>query len=707
MRLTLILPVLVVTALAVGSLFSYQTAYDLHVTQRRLEAERLLESFQDTTERLFEYSDVLLRSGRFAYSQYGHDYDWASYIKSLKPAAMEEISGVFTLVDRNGWVTYQSKTPRSKLRDFGSMADLDHFQYFQKHPGDALYVGATRYGRMTGQLQYRLARPLFTPDGMFDGLVMLTLKPEYLVDTYKNLQLGPNASLTVLTLEPKLIARLPAPSDDIWNKNIGDAIAQMGVNSLGDKGQAYGVDSPFEKNGKQDVFFRKLDNYPVIIAVGLSEKDLWDEFANYRLALGILFTTFCLATVIVSALIYVLRSKNRQLGEAVVENQRIAEDLRVAAVAFETQEGILITDTRGNITKVNEAFSVSTGYAADELIGKTPAILKSGRHDAAFYKDMWSQISASGRWKGEIWDRRKDGSIFPKWMTITAVKSSDGQVTHYVAAHMDITERKRVERELEEYRHSLEEMVAERTQQLSLAKEEAEAANVAKSAFLANMSHELRTPLHQLTSLAKLMHRDPLTEKQNSYLEKISTSGKRLTMIIDTILQLTEIEANRVKLADSVVNIGQLIADAVAKFQETAAAKGVSLVAQQPGILPQVMGDPAHLSSALINYIGNALRFTEAGGICVKVHVVSEDSESALVRFEVEDTGAGIPPEALPRLFSIFEQVDNSSTRKHDGTGLGLARTKKLAQIMGGDAGCASTQGVGSTFWFTARLRKA
>ena len=271
----------------------------------------------------------------------------------------------------------------------------------------------------------------------------------------------------------------------------------------------------------------------------------------------------------------------------------------------------------------------------------------------------------------------------------------------------DLVVRKRIEADLLNHRNHLEETVALRTADLSVAKEAAEAANVAKSAFLANMSHELRTPLHQMKGLVTLVRLGPLSAKQIGYLDKLDLSGKRLTGIIDTILQLTDIEAKRIKLAAEPADIRQLVTEAVETFRGEADTKGLRLVLEQCDLPPRLLCDPALLRSALNNYIGNALRFTEAGGVSVRVEVAEEDEEGVLLRCAVEDTGSGIKPDVLPRLFSIFEQVDNSSTRKYGGTGLGLAMTKKLAQLMGGDVGCTSTPNVGSTFWFTATLRKA
>jgi len=260
--------------------------------------------------------------------------------------------------------------------------------------------------------------------------------------------------------------------------------------------------------------------------------------------------------------------------------------------------------------------------------------------------------------------------------------------------------------EIERHRFHLEELVDERTQQLRTAKTAAEAANVAKSAFLANMSHEIRTPLNAITGMTHLIRRSGVTPQQADRLDKIDTAGQHLLETINAVLDLSKIEAGKLVLEETDVAIGGLVANVTSILLEQARAKHLQLVVETQPLPHHLLGDPTRIQQALLNYTANAIKFTETGSVTLRSRMQEETADTVLVRFEVQDTGIGIAPSVAERLFASFEQADNSTTRKYGGTGLGLAITKKLAQLMGGDAGVISAPGAGSTFWFTVRLRK-
>ena len=274
-------------------------------------------------------------------------------------------------------------------------------------------------------------------------------------------------------------------------------------------------------------------------------------------------------------------------------------------------------------------------------------------------------------------------------------------------------ERLLAENEIRKLNADLEQRVLTRTAELEAANQaliqaklQAEAANLAKSAFLANMSHEIRTPMNAILGMASLLRRGGVTPQQAERLDKIDTASKHLLATIDDVLDLSKIEAGKFAIDDAPVAIDQLLRDVYAIMSERALAKGLALSIEPVSIAGPLQGDQTRLQQALLNYVSNALKYTERGSVTLRASVQQDDEASVLVRFAVEDTGIGIAPETLPRLFGAFEQADNSTTRKYGGSGLGLAITRRLAEMMGGEAGVESVPGAGSTFWFTARLRK-
>ena len=391
-----------------------------------------------------------------------------------------------------------------------------------------------------------------------------------------------------------------------------------------------------------------------------------------------------------------------------ITGRRLAEDqLRKLSLAVEqSPENILITDTSPIIEYANDAFLQTTGYSREEVIGKNPRMLQSGKTPPATYATMWAALTRGETWKGELINRRKDGSDYVEFAIITPLRQPDGTISHYVAVKEDITEKRRVGEELDAHRLHLEELVQSRTAELIVARQQADAANLAKSAFLANMSHEIRTPMNGIIGMANILRREGTTPQQAKRIDIIDTSAHHLLEIINDILDLSKIEAGKFTLEEAPVSLVGLLHNLTSILSDRIKEKGLRLKVKTVPFPPNLYGDPTRLQQGLLNYATNAIKFTASGDVTLHLSLEDETADSVLVRFEVEDTGIGITPEAQARLFTAFEQADNSMTRKYGGTGLGLAITRRLAELMGGEAGVESTPGVGSRFWFTARLRK-
>jgi len=286
------------------------------------------------------------------------------------------------------------------------------------------------------------------------------------------------------------------------------------------------------------------------------------------------------------------------------------------------------------------------------------------------------------------------------------IHDAAGEIIGLFGVARDVSEKVEAERALLNHSRELETQVAQRTSELTLAKEAAESASIAKTAFLANMSHEIRTPLNAITGFAHLLRQSGLNPGQMERLGKLETASQHLLEIINAVLDLSKIEAGRFDLERIPLQVESLLGNVVSLLHDRARAKGLVLRCDIQPICRHLLGDPTRLQQCLLNYAGNALKFTEQGTITLRVRQLMENETSALLHFEVEDTGIGIGHEALSRLFNAFEQADNSMTRRFGGTGLGLAITLRLARLMGGDAGVDSTPDAGSRFWFTARLDK-
>jgi len=379
-----------------------------------------------------------------------------------------------------------------------------------------------------------------------------------------------------------------------------------------------------------------------------------------------------------------LRTSERLLRETEDE----LHNLRTAVE--QSGNAIVITNLKGNIEYVNPAFEKSTGYTADEAMGDNPRVLKSGEQDAAFYKDLWETISSGKIWRGQFHNKRKDGSLYWESATISPVLNDRGEIVHFIAIKEDITERKSLEAKLSE------------------ALTRADSANRAKSEFLASMSHEIRTPMNGVIGMTDLLLDTEQTPQQHEYAEAIHSCGKALLTLINDILDFSKGEAGQIQLESLDFPIRTTIKEVVDVVAVEAQKKGIGLGCAFTEEIPEFLnGDPARLRQILFNLIGNAIKFTQHGGVTVRVEIFTEEETSLSLRFSVTDTGIGIPEDKLDSIFSKFTQGDLSTTRKFGGTGLGLAICKQLIQLFQGDITVTSQEGKGSTFSFTAAFRKS
>ena len=392
----------------------------------------------------------------------------------------------------------------------------------------------------------------------------------------------------------------------------------------------------------------------------------------------------------------------------ITERHSAEQQLRKLSLAVaQSPIGIEIRDTEGRIEYVNQAFTRISGFTREQALGQPAHALRPHRSPSGRDEEMRSVLMRGDTWTGEVGNTRKNGEPYDEFVHAAPIRLPDGRITHLLVISEDVTEKKRLGKELDRHRHHLEELVASRTVELEAARVLADSANRAKSSFLANMSHEIRTPMNAIVGLTYLLRRDAREPTEIERLGKIDDAAGHLLQVINDILDLSKIEAGKFELEHTDFSLAALLSRSCALVAERARAKGLSLSVEVHDDLPDVLrGDPTRLSQALLNLLSNAVKFTERGSISLHAELLAQDGDGLLARFRVRDTGIGIAPDKLDSLFAAFVQADTSTTRRFGGTGLGLAITQRLVAMMGGEVGVSSSPGVGSEFWITARLQR-
>jgi PAS domain S-box-containing protein len=409
-------------------------------------------------------------------------------------------------------------------------------------------------------------------------------------------------------------------------------------------------------------------------------------------------------------------------AQDITERKRVEEILRKSeglhrALLETAMDGFWLVDEQGRLLEVNETYCRMSGYSAQELLGMRIPDLE----DVESSDDIAARIQgiiARGDARFESRHRRKDGSLFDVEVSVQYRPDGGGRCVGFL---QDITERKRAAEGLRKAKEEADRLNEHLSRQTALANEmavKAEMASTAKSEFLANMSHEIRTPLNGVIGVTGLLLDTELDAEQRRYLEIVRTSGESLLGLLNDILDFSKIEAGRLDLEALDFDLSSLLDDFAGTMAARAYDKGLELLCTaDPNVPTLLQGDPGRLRQILTNLVGNAVKFTSAGEVAVRVSLVEPlerrdtgtahaHGEDVVLRFSVRDTGMGIPKDKIGLLFGKFSQLDTSTTRQYGGTGLGLAISKQLAELMGGAIGVASEEGRGSEFWFTVRLRR-
>jgi PAS domain S-box-containing protein len=387
-----------------------------------------------------------------------------------------------------------------------------------------------------------------------------------------------------------------------------------------------------------------------------------------------------------------------------LELMREKEAQRENAAAFSSMaEGAMIANATGEVLWANDAFCRISGFGHKEIGQQNFRFFIAGAEDDTLYQDIQQQLARSGHWRGELLSRKKTGETLPCEMSIQALRSPDGRIHRTISVISDITERKKIEQELHHHQEHLEELVKQRTEELVIARNQAEAANRSKSIFLANMNHELRTPLNAVIGFAQLMEKNAALSAQQQYnAEIISSSAHHLLTLINDILELSKIESGKIPLQHEDINLEELLAQTAAMLRLRAEQTGVVLNIETVAVPPALRLDPTIVRQVLLNLISNALKFTPGGRVDVRIEgkpeaTVGGEADKVRLYFSVRDTGIGIAPEHQERIFLPFEQAGQTHP---EGTGLGLTISRQYVEMMGGELHVESELEEGACFYF-------
>ncbi len=402
-----------------------------------------------------------------------------------------------------------------------------------------------------------------------------------------------------------------------------------------------------------------------------------------------------------------LERQNDTLRKALSRSETSA--LRHSALFNTAPVGYFSLERNSHIQQVNACAANILGVERGTVSGLYFSSLVTHEHRDTFNCFMEAVFKCNDKQTCEITLQIGEPARV-QWVRLVGLVEKTQQACFAVI--VDSREQKPTERELQQkiillinQRQRLEQLAEQQRSELKIAWAKAEAANYSKNTFLANMGHEILTPMHAIIGFTQLLRNRTETPEQRGYLEKIDIASQHLLSIIHNVLDLAKIEAGHLELAHDNFTLEDIMYPVQSIVAAEAAAKGLPIKVYQEAGPHWLQGDLTRLRQILLNYVENAIKFTEQGSICLKVNVLGENKFGLLLRFEVQDSGIGIAEDVLPTLFESFTQADVSSARHYGGTGVGLTINRSLANIMGGEVGAESTLGQGSTFWFTVRLK--
>lgn len=699
---------LVIGLLLLGGI-TLRTTYNKTLTDQLANLSRLSTVLAEHSQRVIFGADLLVANLQERIQSGGvrNAQELAHLV--VNRAMFEEVQRMIMLTSDTDTLSVFDHTGRMLVSSAGwptpniSIGDREHFNALKNAAPTDYVISAPVKNRLTGQTTIALLRRINSPSGEFLGTVNASIATSRFEKLYIAVLPGVQASVSLYRRDGMLLSQEPQGSNSLTeNPEIlaffQDIVARADKGTLHTRAAA--------GHAAQLAAMHTVSSYPLMISVQNSERAALVEW--WQLARIILVVAGG-AVILIVLLAYAL-VRQWTLGLQILETDELRrlnkqlQDERNFTEAVLDHAGALVVvlDKEGRIRRFNRACEQLTGYRFEELEGRTPweTVIPPDQSDNVrinVFEALIRNTDSPASHFINHWQTRDGERRLIDWLN-TVIRGADEQMLTVIAVGVDITERNRAEEELQRLNAELEQRVGERTRELIIAKEQAEQASRAKSEFLSRMSHELRTPMNAILGFSQLLQHDveqPLTTQQSENIEEILRAGRHLLGLINEVLDLARIEAGKLSVSLEEVQVKSVVAESVMLIKPLANEGGIQVIDTTTASDARVLGDHMRLKQVLVNLLSNAVKYNSQHGVVTVSCVANADT----VRIRINDTGPGLTPRQQSQLFRDFERLGAGDDSVIEGSGLGLALSKRLMELMQGSIGVESVPGEGSTFW--------